>query len=64
VQDSLSALLSLSEQEKQARGLIDTPREIHQQPATWRSTLQRPFSLFLPIADANTHLRINQLSSS
>lgn len=45
MQDSLSALLSLSEQEKQARGLIDTPREIHQQPATWHSTLQRLSSL-------------------
>lgn len=45
MQDSLSALLSLSEQEKQARGLIDTPREIHQQPATWHGTLQRLSSL-------------------
>jgi tagatose-6-phosphate ketose/aldose isomerase len=40
LQDSLSALLSLSEKEKQARGLIDTPREIHQQPATWLETFQ------------------------
>jgi tagatose-6-phosphate ketose/aldose isomerase len=41
LQDSLSALLFLSEQEKEVRGLIDTPREIHQQPETWRGTLHR-----------------------
>lgn len=41
MQDALSALLSLSQQEKQTRGLIDTPREIHQQPDTWRGTLSR-----------------------
>ena len=40
MQDALSALLSLSQQVKQARGLIDTPREIHQQPDTWRATLR------------------------
>jgi tagatose-6-phosphate ketose/aldose isomerase len=40
LQDALSALLSLSPQEKEARGLIDTPREIHQQPDTWRGTLR------------------------
>jgi tagatose-6-phosphate ketose/aldose isomerase len=40
LQDALSALLSLSQQEKQARGLIDTPHEIHQQPDTWRATLR------------------------
>ena len=45
MQDALSALLSLSQQEKEARGLIDTPREIQQQPGTWRSTLHRLASL-------------------
>lgn len=39
--DSLSALLVLTDQEKKARGLIDTPREIHQQPETWRRTFDR-----------------------
>jgi tagatose-6-phosphate ketose/aldose isomerase len=34
-------LLSLPESEQKARGLIDTPREIHQQPATWLATLHR-----------------------
>ena len=45
MQDALSALLSLSQQDKEARGLIDTPREIQQQPGTWRSTLHRLASL-------------------
>jgi tagatose-6-phosphate ketose/aldose isomerase len=40
LQDALSALLSLPEQEQRARGLTDTPREIQQQPETWRKTLQ------------------------
>lgn len=41
LQDTLSALLSLPEMEQKARGLIHTPREIHQQPDTWRATLRR-----------------------
>lgn len=39
--DPLTALLLLSDQEKKARGLTDTPREIHQQPDTWMGTFQR-----------------------
>jgi tagatose-6-phosphate ketose/aldose isomerase len=39
--DSLAALLALADQQKQAVGLADTPREIHQQPETWRGTLQQ-----------------------
>jgi tagatose-6-phosphate ketose/aldose isomerase len=45
LQDSLSALLSLSQHEKETRGLIDTPHEIQQQPATWRGTLHQLSSL-------------------
>jgi tagatose-6-phosphate ketose/aldose isomerase len=41
LQDTLSALLSLPESEQKVRGLIDTPREIHQQPETWQATLYR-----------------------
>lgn len=36
--DSLSRILELPERERQSRGLVHTPREIHQQPATWRVT--------------------------
>lgn len=36
--DSLSKLLELPEGERKFRGLIHTPREIQQQPATWRAT--------------------------
>lgn len=36
--NSLSRILELPEGERQARGLIHTPREIQQQPATWRAT--------------------------
>lgn len=36
--NSLSRILELPEGVRQARGLIHTPREIQQQPATWRAT--------------------------
>jgi tagatose-6-phosphate ketose/aldose isomerase len=38
--DSLAALLALPEEEKQRRGLSNTPREIQQQPETWRATMR------------------------
>lgn len=38
--DALSALLALPEDEKTMRGLSHTPREIHQQPKTWKTTYQ------------------------
>lgn len=41
VPDSLTALLALPDQRKKSMGLADTPREIHQQPETWRRTLQQ-----------------------
>jgi tagatose-6-phosphate ketose/aldose isomerase len=37
---SLSSLLALSETEKKSRGLVHTPREIAQQPATWLATYE------------------------
>jgi tagatose-6-phosphate ketose/aldose isomerase len=39
--NALLALLKLPEQEKAERGLLHTPREIYQQPQTWKSTYQR-----------------------
>lgn len=39
--DSLTALLALTDEEKKARGLTDTPREIAQQPETWKRTFER-----------------------
>ena len=38
--DELSRLLALSEGERVARGLVHTPREIRQQPSTWRRTYE------------------------
>jgi tagatose-6-phosphate ketose/aldose isomerase len=38
--DELSRLLALSEEEKAGRGLVHTPREIYQQPETWRRTYE------------------------
>lgn len=38
--DPLSKLLVLPETEKQSRGLVYTPSEIQQQPATWRATVE------------------------
>jgi tagatose-6-phosphate ketose/aldose isomerase len=40
LQNTLTSLLSLSHQEKKAMGIIHTPKEIHQQPATWLKTGQ------------------------
>jgi tagatose-6-phosphate ketose/aldose isomerase len=39
--DPLRTLLDLPEQEKSERGLEHTPREIYQQPDTWRQTYMR-----------------------
>lgn len=39
--DELTALLLLPEEEKKARGLTHTPREIHQQPESWAGTFSR-----------------------
>src|SRR5215210_4075515 len=39
--DELSRLLALSEGEKLERGLVHTPREIRQQPSTWRRTYEK-----------------------
>jgi D-galactosamine 6-phosphate deaminase/isomerase len=44
--DALAKLLALPAAEKEARGLFHTPREISQQPATWREGYRR----FVPIA--------------
>ena len=38
--DELSRLLALSEDERIERGLVHTPREIRQQPDTWRRTYE------------------------
>lgn len=38
--DELSRLLALSEGERGERGLVHTPREIRQQPETWRRTFE------------------------
>jgi tagatose-6-phosphate ketose/aldose isomerase len=38
--NSLQSLLSLPENERQSRGVVYTPREIAQQPETWRATYE------------------------
>ena len=59
VPDPLSALLVLPEQEKNARGLTHTPREIHQQPDTWIATFDllqsMEFSLTGVLAECGIH---------
>ncbi|MGA7155636.1 MAG: hypothetical protein WBY53_02245, partial [Acidobacteriaceae bacterium] len=37
---SLSSFVALPEAEQNARGLVFTPREIAQQPSTWKTTLR------------------------
>ena len=39
--DELSRLLALPEGERVERGLVHTPREIRQQPSTWRRTYEK-----------------------
>jgi tagatose-6-phosphate ketose/aldose isomerase len=39
--NELGKLLALTDEEKAAKGLLHTPREIHQQPATWRRSYQK-----------------------
>ncbi len=41
LQNPLSALIDLSEEEKRSRGVLYTPREIWQQPETWANTYAR-----------------------
>jgi tagatose-6-phosphate ketose/aldose isomerase len=45
LQDALSGLLALTAPEKQNRGLVYTPHEIDQQPATWEHTQARLSSM-------------------
>jgi tagatose-6-phosphate ketose/aldose isomerase len=39
--NTLSSLLALPEEKKEARGLLYTPKEIAQQPEAWRATYER-----------------------
>lgn len=49
---TLDALLALSSAEKTRRGLLDTPREISQQPQTWLDTIHRLSSLPASVAES------------
>lgn len=48
--DALTQLIALPEQIRRSRGLADTPREIQQQPETWRGTFERLASLHSAVA--------------
>ncbi len=50
--DALTQLIELPEETRKARGLSDTPREIHQQPETWLSTLAHLQAQRASIADS------------
>jgi tagatose-6-phosphate ketose/aldose isomerase len=60
--DAFGELLSLSEQDKSARGLLHTPKEIAQQPDTWKETFRHfkkhraQIQEFLRFADSSQHL--------
>ncbi|SRR6266545_338415 len=49
--DVLARLLTLPATEKETRGLVHTPREILQQPTTWRRTYQKLLQLAPSIED-------------
>jgi tagatose-6-phosphate ketose/aldose isomerase len=52
LENALASLLSLSDQEKRTKGIVYTPKEIHQQPATWLKTGQMMASRRLPLLEA------------
>jgi tagatose-6-phosphate ketose/aldose isomerase len=60
----LHALLEMPEREKSERGLEHTPREIGQQPATWRETYQRCQDRQAELKDALRRAGIGRGSSS
>ena len=60
----LLELLSLPATEKRERGLEHTPREIQQQPATWRTTFERCWDLRGEIRTAVRSAGIGRGSSS
>lgn len=61
--NALSELLALPEQEKQKIGVVHTPQEIDQQPATWRATLSRLSSIRIQICRILEGAGITQSSS-
>jgi tagatose-6-phosphate ketose/aldose isomerase len=64
LRNPLLELLNLPAQEKIERGLEHTPREIHQQPETWKTTFQRCNDLTQEIAAAVRGAGIGRGSSS
>lgn len=64
MENPLHALLELPEREKSERGLEHTPREIGQQPATWRETYQRCQDRQAELKDALRRAGIGRGSSS
>ena len=49
--DPLSKILALPETEREARGLVHTPREIFRQPETWRRTYEK-LSRLAPLVES------------
>jgi tagatose-6-phosphate ketose/aldose isomerase len=62
--DPLRALLDLPEQERTERGLEHTPREIWQQPDTWRTTYQHCLDHRAELNDALRRAGIGRGSTS
>lgn len=64
MRNPLLELLNLPASEKLERGLEHTPREIHQQPETWKTTFQRCHALRHEIGGAIRSAGIGRGSSS
>jgi tagatose-6-phosphate ketose/aldose isomerase len=58
--DALSKILALPEAEKEARGLVYTPREIFQQPATWPQSYRQVLRLAPAVKEFLAHAGLNR----
>lgn len=59
--DTFATLLTLSEAEKEKLGVVHTPREVSQQPSTWRQSYQKVIKLEPAIDRFLTRAGVNQV---
>lgn len=60
--DALSKLLALPAAEREARGLVYTPREIFQQPETWQRSYWKLLRLAPAVGEFLSHAGLNRVS--
>lgn len=62
--DTLAKLLALSEAEKEKLGVVHTPREVSQQPSTWRQSYRKVVNLESAIDRFLKHAGLNEVGCS